>query len=65
VTTPIVIQDGHFEATGLVNALADATAPTEEQLKAVKITATATVCDAERTKDAGSLGMIKTAANRR
>jgi WD40 repeat protein len=62
VTTPIVIQEGHFEAAGLINALPDATAPTEEQLKAIKITATATVCGTERTKDAGSLGTIKTAA---
>lgn len=62
VTTPIVIQEGHFEATGLINTLADATAPTEEQLKAIRITATATVCGTERTKDAGNLGIIKTAA---
>jgi hypothetical protein len=62
VTTPIVIQEGHFEAAGLINALTDATAPTEEQLKAIKITATATVCGVDRTKSAGSLGTIKTAA---
>src|SRR4029079_3619261 len=62
MTTPIVIQEGHFEAAGLINALTDATAPTEEQLKAIKITATATVCGVDQTKSAGSLGTIKTAA---
>lgn len=62
VTTPIVIQEGHYEAAGVLNALADATAPTEEQLKSIKITATAIVCGSERTKDAGSLGTIKLAA---
>lgn len=62
VTTPLLIQEGHYEASGVINALADAVEPTEEQLKAVKITATATVCGQERTKDAGSLGKIKLAA---
>jgi hypothetical protein len=61
VTTPLVIADGLYEAYGVINALPGAVAPTEEQLKAIKITATATVCGAERTKDVNSLGTIKLA----
>jgi hypothetical protein len=62
VTTPIIIQEGHYEAAGVINALPDATAPTEEQLKAIKATATATVCGSERMKAAGNFGTIKLAA---
>jgi hypothetical protein len=62
VTTPIIIQEGAYEADGVINVLSDAVAPTEEQLKAIKITATAAVCGSERTKPAGSLGTIKLAA---
>src|SRR5438034_3414228 len=36
VTSPLVIQEGLNEATGVLNALADADAPTEEQTKAIK-----------------------------
>ncbi|HEX5103165.1 MAG TPA: c-type cytochrome domain-containing protein [Pirellulaceae bacterium] len=61
VTTPLTIAEGLYEAYGVINALADAAAPTEEQLKAIKITATATVCGQERTKDVNSLGTIKLA----
>jgi hypothetical protein len=54
---------GDFEAQGVINALADATAPTEEQLKELKIGATAMVCGQERSKEiAGGLGKIKLAA---
>lgn len=62
VTTPVIIQEGHYEAAGVIHALSDAMAPTEEQFKAITIKATATVCGAERTKSAGSLGTIKLAA---
>jgi hypothetical protein len=61
-TTPILIQEGHYEAAGVINALPDAMAPSEEQLKAIKVTATTTVCGSERTKNAGSFGTIKLAA---
>ena len=61
VTTPLAIAEGLYEAYGVINALDGATAPTEEQLKAIKITATATVCGHERTKDVNSLGTIKLA----
>jgi WD40 repeat protein len=59
VTTPLEIQAGLYDATGVINALEGAVAPTEEQLKAIKITATATVCGQERTKDVNNLGTIK------
>jgi hypothetical protein len=61
VTTPLVIAEGLYEAYGVINALEGAAAPTEEQLKAIKVTATATVCGQERTKDVNSLGTIKLA----
>lgn len=61
ITTPIVIQEGHYEAAGVINALADAVAPTEEQVKAIKITATAMVCGQERRKEVTGFGMIKLA----
>jgi len=61
VTTPLVIAEGLYEAYGVINALEGAVAPTEEQLKAIKVTATATVCGQERTKDVNSLGTIKLA----
>jgi WD40 repeat protein len=59
VTTPLVIAEGLYEAYGVINALEGAVAPTEEQLKAIKVTATAMVCSHERTKDVNSLGTIK------
>src|SRR5262245_40669601 len=62
VTTPIVIQEGHYEASGVINVLEGAEAPNEEQLKVTKITATASVCGNERTKEVGSFGAIKLAA---
>ncbi len=61
VTTPLVIAEGLYEAYGVINALDGATAPTEEQLKEIKVTATATVCGQERTKEVNSLGTIKLA----
>jgi WD40 repeat protein len=60
-TTPLVIAEGLYEAYGVLNAAADAAAPTEEQVKAVKVTATATVCGQERTTDVNNLGTIKLA----
>ena len=61
VTTPLVIAEGLYEAYGVINALEGAAAPTEEQLKAIKVTATAKVCGQERTKNVNSLGTIKLA----
>ena len=61
VTTPIVIPEGLYEASGLMYAASDAMAPTEEQLKAIKVTATAAVCGYERIKDVTSFGSIKLA----
>ena len=61
VTTPLVISEGLYEAYGVINALEGATALTEEQLKAIKVKATATVCGQDRTKDVNGLGTIKLA----
>ncbi len=61
VTTPLVIAEGLYEAYGVINALEGATAPTEEQLKEIKVTATASVCGREKTKDVNSLGTVKLA----
>jgi WD40 repeat protein len=61
VTTPLMITEGMYEAYGAIYADATAVAPTEDQLKAIKVTATATVCGQERTHDVNSLGTIKLA----
>jgi hypothetical protein len=61
VITPLVIAEGMYEAYGAIYADATATAPTAEQLKAIKVTATATVCGNERTHDVNGLGTIKLA----
>jgi hypothetical protein len=63
VTTPIVIAAGLYEADGVLNALADAAEPTEEQLKELRMGATALVCGVERSKEIeGGLGKIKLGA---
>jgi WD40 repeat protein len=62
VTTPIVIQGGLYEASGAIYASADAAAPSEEQLKGIKVTATAAVCGEERTKEVKSFAAMKVAA---
>jgi len=62
VTTPIVIQEGHYEAAGVIHAFDGAEAPSDEQVKAIKITATASVCGSERVKEVGGFGAIKVAA---
>lgn len=59
VTTPIEIQAGLYEANGLFYATAEATAPTDEQIKAIKFRATATVCGREQTKDVASFTALK------
>ena len=61
VTSPIEIQAGLYEAQGEIHAAADATAPTEEQVKAIKISATATVAGQERTQEVAGFKEIKIA----
>ncbi len=62
VSSPIVVEAGHLEARGVINALADAKTPKKEAWSKVKITATATINGADVTKAAGDLGEIKLAA---
>ena len=59
VTTPLVIQEGLTEAHGVINALADAPATTEENWGQTKLTATATIAGKEVTHNVGSFGTIK------
>lgn len=61
-TSPLVIQEGLYEATGVINVAADAAAPTAEQLNGIKLTATAVVCSQERTKDVSGFAALKVAA---
>jgi hypothetical protein len=61
VTTPIVIEEGHYEAKGVINALLGAEAPTEENATTTKLTASAEVAGNTVTHDAGTLGTIKLA----
>jgi hypothetical protein len=58
VTSPLVIQEGLYEATGVINAAADA-APSPEQIGEIKITATADVCGKERTKEVNRFATLK------
>ena len=59
VTWPIVVQAGHLEAQGVINAAADAVAPPKDAWSKVKVTATATIHGKQVTKDVGNLGEIK------
>ena len=59
VSTPLVIQAGHLEAFGTLNAADDAAAPTDANAMLSKLKATATINGAQVTKEAGSLGRIK------
>jgi hypothetical protein len=56
VSTPVVIQAGHREAKGTLNARVDAVAPTADAWAKVKVTATATVEGRAVTKDVNNLG---------
>jgi hypothetical protein len=60
--SPVVVQAGHLEAQGVLNATVDAKSPTKEQWEQVKITAHATVAGKDVTKQLGNLGEIKVAA---
>jgi hypothetical protein len=60
VSTPLVIQAGHLEAKGTVNA-GEAAPSSETNLPSVKISATALIANRPVTKDVNSLGKIKVA----
>src|SRR5204862_6474184 len=56
VSTPLVIQAGHVEAKGTINAAADAPKPTNAM---TKVTATAMIDGKTVKKDVNNLGAIK------
>jgi WD40 repeat protein/mono/diheme cytochrome c family protein len=60
--SPVVVQAGHLEAQGVINAAADAKTPTKEQWKQIKITAQATVAGKNVVKPLGNFGEIKVTA---
>ena len=57
--TPIVIQAGHLEAKGTINAALDAPAPNDTNANMTKVTATAMVGGHTVTNDVNNLGKIK------
>ncbi|MBI1315031.1 hypothetical protein GC176_27385 [bacterium] len=61
VSTPLIIEAGQNVAYGTINAAPDAAAPTADNAKTSKLTATATINGQDVTHDAGSLGEIKLA----
>lgn len=61
VTSPLVIEPGHYEARGVIAAHPQAPQPTEESADAIRITATADVAGKQVTREAGNLGTIKLA----
>jgi hypothetical protein len=60
-STPIVIQSGQTVAFGTISADADAAAPTAENSRLAKLTATAVVNGADVTKEGVPLGELKLA----
>ncbi len=60
-TTPVVIQEGQIEAFGVLWADTDAPAPTPENAKATKVTATATIGEREVAHEVNNFGEIKRA----
>lgn len=58
-TSPVVIEAGQLQAETAIYANADAAAPDEAAIKAVKVTATAMVHDKEVTQNVGDLGKIQ------
>jgi len=62
VLSPLVIQAGHLEAKGTINAALDAPTPTEVEAKATKVTATATINGRPVTRTVNNLGKIALAA---
>lgn len=61
ITSPLVIASGHDIARGTINSLPTATAPSDEQNKAIEFLATATVDGQIITKPILSFGAIKLA----
>ena len=60
-TSPVVIQAGHLEAEGVINALEGAPQPTEQNRAMTKVTATARISGREVSKSINNLGQIKLA----
>ncbi len=58
IAGPLVIQAGHFDVSGVLRVAADAPQPTEEQWKAVAVTATGVVDGEERVQALGDLGKL-------
>ena len=59
VSTPVVIQAGHFEAAASLTAAADAAAPKPEAVKNIKLTASASIAGQTITHAAGSIASLK------
>jgi WD40 repeat protein/mono/diheme cytochrome c family protein len=60
-STPLIIEAGQDVAYGTINVASDAAAPTEENAKSSKLTASATIAGETVTHEAGTLGEIKLA----
>ncbi|MDR3621392.1 MAG: hypothetical protein P4L85_18725 [Paludisphaera borealis] len=60
-TTPLVIEEGQVEALGVVSAKVDAKAPSTDQAKAGKVTASAVTGGRELSHPVGALGEVKLA----
>jgi hypothetical protein len=56
--TPLVIQAGHLQAKGSINASSDASAPGEAEAKGTKVIATASIDGEQVTKEVSNLGKI-------
>ena len=61
VSTPVVIQAGHLEAKGTLNAALDTTMPPATNEPMIKVTATAMIVGKQISKDVNTLGKIKIA----
>jgi WD40 repeat protein len=61
ISTPVVVEAGHFSASAVLYAAADATKPAEHMGKAAKVTATAVIQGSPVTKEVGGLGEIRLA----
>ncbi|RLS55397.1 MAG: hypothetical protein DWH91_09610 [Planctomycetota bacterium] len=60
-TTPVIIEAGQNDALGVLMAAADAPAPTPENAKLSKVTATATIQGRDVVHDVNNLGELKRA----
>jgi hypothetical protein len=59
ISTPLVIQAGHLEAKGTINAAIDAAKPDETNAAMTKVTASAAVNGHESVKEVNNLGKIQ------